>query len=178
MATLAFAEVNLQRCRVTSPFTGRIKTASVEIGQFVSPGQPLVTLADDTLLEIQVPLDAGDARQWLQFERKPSENPTAWFSKPSRPRHGEPRHPSDPQASTVVNISPKSAGCSIRVSGRWSAGVLWRAGFALRVANRQLIPLKHHPVPGLQSAGRHHAHLHLPVEAEQLEHLGRYGLLL
>ena len=82
-ARVAIAEVNLQRCRVTSPFTGRIKTASVEIGQFVSPGQPLVTLADDTLLEIQVPLDAGDARQWLQFERKPSENPTAWFSKPT-----------------------------------------------------------------------------------------------
>jgi len=64
-ARFAIAEVNLLRCRVTSPFTGRIKNASVEIGQFVTPGQPLVTLADDTLLEIQIALAAEDARQWL-----------------------------------------------------------------------------------------------------------------
>ena len=68
-ARFAIAEVNLLRCRVTSPFTGRIKNAAIEIGQYVTPGQPLVTLADDTLLEIQVSLDARDARQWLLFDQ-------------------------------------------------------------------------------------------------------------
>ncbi len=82
-ARFAIAEVNLLRCRVTSPFTGRIKNASVEIGQFVTPGQPLVTLADDTLLEIQISLAAEDARQWLLFEHNQSENQTTWFSKPT-----------------------------------------------------------------------------------------------
>jgi RND family efflux transporter MFP subunit len=82
-ARFAIAEVNLLRCQVTSPFTGRIKTASIEIGQYVTPGQPVVTLADDTLLEIQVSLDARDARQWLLFDKTPAENSTTWFSKPT-----------------------------------------------------------------------------------------------
>ncbi|MDX2448606.1 MAG: HlyD family efflux transporter periplasmic adaptor subunit [Desulfobacterales bacterium] len=80
-ARYAIAEVNLHRCRVTSPFTGRIKMASIETGQFVTPGQALVTLADDTLLEIQVSLAAEDARQWLLFDHNPSENNATWFSK-------------------------------------------------------------------------------------------------
>jgi multidrug efflux pump subunit AcrA (membrane-fusion protein) len=82
-ARSAIAEVNLLRCQVTSPFRGRIKTASVEIGQYVTPGQSLVTLADDTLLEIQVPLNAGDAKQWLLFDQTNSENQGSWFSKPA-----------------------------------------------------------------------------------------------
>lgn len=82
-ARIAIAKVNLLRCRVTSPFTGRIKNTSIEIGQYVTPGQPVVTLADDTLLEIQVSLDARDARQWLLFDNVPAENATTWFSKPA-----------------------------------------------------------------------------------------------
>ena len=82
-ARVAIAKVNLLRCRVTSPFTGRIKNASIEIGQYVTPGQPVVTMADDTLLEIQVSLDARDARQWLLFDNTPAESLTTWFSKPS-----------------------------------------------------------------------------------------------
>ena len=82
-ARFAIAEVNLLRCRVTSPFTGRIKNASVETGQFVTPGQPLVTLANDTLLEIQISLAAEDARQWLLFDHNHSENQSTWFSKPT-----------------------------------------------------------------------------------------------
>jgi RND family efflux transporter MFP subunit len=80
-ARFAIVEVNLLRCQVTSPFTGRIKNASIEIGQYVTPGQPVVTLADDTLLEIQVSLDARDARQWLLFDNPPAEKSTTWFSK-------------------------------------------------------------------------------------------------
>ncbi|MBC2743713.1 MAG: hypothetical protein HGJ93_11875 [Desulfosarcina sp.] len=53
----------------------------MEAGQFVSPGQNILTLADDTLLEIQVPLDSRDARNWLQFETPASDRlPTAWFA--------------------------------------------------------------------------------------------------
>lgn len=82
-ARVAIAKINVLRCRVTSPFTGRVKNASIEIGQYVTPGQPVVTMADDTLLEIQVSLDARDARQWLLFDNIPAENATAWFSKPT-----------------------------------------------------------------------------------------------
>jgi len=82
-ARVAIANINLRQCQVMSPFTGRIKNVSIEIGQFVSPGQPVVTLADDSLLEIQVPLDARDARQWLLFDPTPTEDPTNWFSTPT-----------------------------------------------------------------------------------------------
>ncbi len=82
-ARVAIAKVNMLRCRVTSPFTGRVKNASIEIGQYVTPGQAVVSMADDTLLEVQVSLDARDARQWLLFGTTPTESATAWFSKPT-----------------------------------------------------------------------------------------------
>lgn len=78
-ARTALAQANLDRCRKKAPFSGRIKAASIEKGQFVSPGQPVLTLADDSTLEIQIPLDSRDARMWLQFE--PSrDSGTAWFA--------------------------------------------------------------------------------------------------
>jgi RND family efflux transporter MFP subunit len=73
------AAANLERCQVRSPFNGRVKDVSLEAGQYVSPGISVLTLADDSVLEIRVPLDSRDARQWLRFD---GENPeeTAWFS--------------------------------------------------------------------------------------------------
>ncbi len=79
-ARLSVAQANLSRCTVTAPFDARIKSVSVENEQYVSPGQPLLTLADDSLLEIQVPLDSRDARQWLQFKSLPARDLSiAWF---------------------------------------------------------------------------------------------------
>jgi hypothetical protein len=41
-----------------------------------------LTLADDSVLEIQVPLDSRDARHWLQFETPSSDRPpSAWFAR-------------------------------------------------------------------------------------------------
>ena len=51
-ARLAVAATNLARCTVKAPFNARIKTAAIETGQYVSPGQNVLTLADDTILEI------------------------------------------------------------------------------------------------------------------------------
>jgi RND family efflux transporter MFP subunit len=80
-ARLSLAETKLSRCTVKAPFDARIKFVAVEAGEFVSPGQNILTLADDTLLEIQVPLDSQDARSWLQFET-PAGNrrAMAWFA--------------------------------------------------------------------------------------------------
>ncbi len=61
-------------------FTGRIKSVNIEKGQYVTPGQPVITLADDATLEIRVPLDSRDARQWLRFDGASTENKTAWFA--------------------------------------------------------------------------------------------------
>lgn len=74
------ANANLNRCRVETAFTGRIKSTNIELGQYVTPGQPVITLADDTLLEIQVPLDSRDARRWLRFKTVDNGIQNAWFS--------------------------------------------------------------------------------------------------
>lgn len=81
-ARLARARADLKRCRVEAPFDGRLTMAAVEQGQYVTPGQALVTLADDTILEIQVPLDSRDVRQWLRFSRDDARPSGAWFGRP------------------------------------------------------------------------------------------------
>lgn len=80
-ARLSIAATNLSRCTVKAPFDARIKSVALETGQYATPGQTVLTLADDRVLEIQVPLDSRDARHWLQFEPQAgNHSPTAWFA--------------------------------------------------------------------------------------------------
>lgn len=78
-ARLALAKTNLERCQAAAPFDGRLKMVDLEAGQFVSPGQPVLTLADDRLLEIQVPLNSQEASRWLRFEEQ-DEPDGGWFA--------------------------------------------------------------------------------------------------
>ena len=77
---LETAETNLERCEARAPFNARIKSVSLEKGQYVTTGQNVVTLADDSVLEIQVPLDSRDARKWLRFREDKTNQKAAWFS--------------------------------------------------------------------------------------------------
>ena len=81
LANLSVAETNLSRCRVYAPFKGRVKDVSVKPNQYVMPGTPILTLADDSILEIHVPVDSRDARQWLKFDNNASQDDIAWFSR-------------------------------------------------------------------------------------------------
>lgn len=72
------AAIRLNKCRVKAPFDGRLKSVNLEAGQYVSPGQPLLTLADDSILEIHVPIDSRDARKWLPFQSA-SDTGAGWF---------------------------------------------------------------------------------------------------
>jgi hypothetical protein len=49
----------------------------VEEDSFVSPGTPLIELADDHELELQVPVQASELNRWIPFESR-SGSP-AWF---------------------------------------------------------------------------------------------------
>ncbi len=80
LARLDIARANLKRSRVLSPFNGRVKSVSLEKGQYVAPGQNIITLADDSILEIHVPLDSRDSRKWLLFNGDQTNNKIAWFS--------------------------------------------------------------------------------------------------
>ncbi len=72
------AKLRLERCTVKAPFDGRIKSESIEKGQYVSPGMSVITLADDSVLEIQVPLDSRDANKWLPFDDEHNNTSKAW----------------------------------------------------------------------------------------------------
>jgi len=72
------AKIRLERCTVKAPFDGRIKSVSIEKGQYVSPGMGVITLADDSVLEIQVPLDSRDASKWLPFDDNSNNTLNAW----------------------------------------------------------------------------------------------------
>lgn len=78
-ARMDLARTRLERCTVYAPFTGRVKQVAVELDQYVSPGAIGLTLADDSVLEIQVPLDSRDVREWLEFKGRIGNGDTAWF---------------------------------------------------------------------------------------------------
>ena len=81
-AALQQARTALERTRVVAPFDGRIKEFTVQLGQFVSPGSPVLTLSDDSILEISVPVDSRMARQWMRFNGEVQANEgSAWFSR-------------------------------------------------------------------------------------------------
>jgi membrane fusion protein, multidrug efflux system len=78
-ARLKRATTDLDRCEVRAPFSGRIKSADLEVGQYVSPGKMLIILADDSALEIQVALDSQDAGKWLKFKKGSNGAQNTWF---------------------------------------------------------------------------------------------------
>ena len=78
-AGLELAQANMDRTAIRAPFTARVKQVQVEEGQYISPGKPVMTLADDSLLEISVPLDSRDAKSWLQFKNGGTTQDSAWF---------------------------------------------------------------------------------------------------
>jgi RND family efflux transporter MFP subunit len=78
-ASVELSSTRLARTEVRAPFRARVKGVSLEAGQFVSPGTPLLTLADDRILEISVPIDSRDARSWLRFSADAQPDAQAWF---------------------------------------------------------------------------------------------------
>ncbi|HOK08720.1 MAG TPA: biotin/lipoyl-binding protein [Candidatus Hydrogenedens sp.] len=87
-AQLSQAEINLSRTQVKVPFNARIKTVNLEAGQYVTPGSVVMTLSDDSILEISVPLDAKQATQWLPFQKDNINIDSAWFP-PLEPKECE-----------------------------------------------------------------------------------------
>ncbi|MCK5863270.1 MAG: HlyD family efflux transporter periplasmic adaptor subunit [Candidatus Hydrogenedentes bacterium] len=79
-AALEVAELNLERTAIKAPFDARIQEKRVEAGQYVAPGVPVLTLANDATIEIIVPLDSRDVRTGLRFnEPTATETSLSWF---------------------------------------------------------------------------------------------------
>lgn len=54
------ARLNLERTRVTAPFSGRIANMQVDEGQYVSSGGDICTLLQDTRMKVEVSVLEGD----------------------------------------------------------------------------------------------------------------------
>ena len=83
-AQASLSKTNLERTKISVPFDSRVKTVSLERGQYVSPGMPVVTLANDRILEISVSLPSEQASKWLKFEKSPNPSKNAWFGNLTR----------------------------------------------------------------------------------------------
>ena len=60
-ASLADAELALSRTEVTAPFSGIVRMETVDLGQFVGPGQSVGRLYADDAVEVVAPLSDQDA---------------------------------------------------------------------------------------------------------------------
>ncbi len=77
-ARLAQSELQLSRTEIRSPFDARVMESRVEIGEVLNPGEMIFELADDSSLEIAVPVTASDLRNWIPFEEA-SPSDQGWF---------------------------------------------------------------------------------------------------
>jgi multidrug efflux pump subunit AcrA (membrane-fusion protein) len=79
-AKLKLAELELAKTRVALPFAARVKSVSVQSEQYVTAGREIIQVVDDSILEISVPIDSRDARQWLDFNGTATGSGGAWFT--------------------------------------------------------------------------------------------------
>ncbi len=76
------ARIKLDRCVIRAPFSGRISMVDIEQDEYVNPGHKMLTLVDDSALEVVVPMDSRDAANWLQLNPDSKERPGNWFATP------------------------------------------------------------------------------------------------
>ncbi|MCK4340744.1 MAG: efflux RND transporter periplasmic adaptor subunit [Phycisphaerae bacterium] len=55
-AEVTLTELNVERCEIVAPFSGRVEQIRVEAGEQVVPGQQLLTLLDPDLIEVPLEL--------------------------------------------------------------------------------------------------------------------------
>ncbi len=66
MASLETAKLNLARTTITLDFDGRVSSESVDVGQYITPGQPIGTAYSTEAVEIVVPLE-DEQFEWLEM---------------------------------------------------------------------------------------------------------------
>jgi RND family efflux transporter MFP subunit len=59
-AALEQAERNIERTSIRAPFTGRVRSKTVDVGQFVSPGTPVASVFAVDYVEVRLPIPDSD----------------------------------------------------------------------------------------------------------------------
>ena len=65
-AQLETAKLSLERTVISMPFDGRVVSESVDIGQYLTPGQPIATVYATDVIEIVVPLEDSEL-EWFDI---------------------------------------------------------------------------------------------------------------
>ncbi len=81
--SIAQAKLQLGRCVIRAPFTGRVTELHIDQDEYVTPGKDLLTLTDDSDLEVQVSLDSRDVVDWLRFAPRKQQD-RSWFGLPEK----------------------------------------------------------------------------------------------
>lgn len=74
---LAETNLNLKKSVIRAPFKARVKTVSIEKEHYVTAGAEVITLADDAILEMAVPIKGDEAATYLAFDENSA--PATWF---------------------------------------------------------------------------------------------------
>lgn len=77
-AEVRMREINLERCQIRAPFDGRIIAKSVDIGQYVSPGNPVADIYGIEAVEVMLPISPKE----LMFIDLPGISPKVENSNP------------------------------------------------------------------------------------------------
>ncbi|MCH7908247.1 MAG: hypothetical protein IIB38_01370 [Candidatus Hydrogenedentes bacterium] len=83
-AKLDKAEADLERTVVVARADLRVKSVNLERYQYLTPSSVVMTLADDSVLEITVPISSREVRKWLRFDEKKTLDERAWFNELTR----------------------------------------------------------------------------------------------
>lgn len=59
-ARLASARLQLDKSRIRAPWSGEVAAKRVEVGDYVTPGQPVIDLVDASTLKVRAPAPAAD----------------------------------------------------------------------------------------------------------------------
>jgi RND family efflux transporter MFP subunit len=73
------AELNIKRCDIKSPIDGRLENVTIEKDEYVTKGEKLFCIADDSALSIPVSLDIKDASAIMDVVSKKNNGYKHWF---------------------------------------------------------------------------------------------------
>lgn len=73
--------LNIARCTIKAPFTGRVLREQLEPGDLVGPTSVLAVLVDDRVRELRTSLDYAACRRWLRFT---DVKPPGWLPAPEK----------------------------------------------------------------------------------------------
>jgi multidrug efflux pump subunit AcrA (membrane-fusion protein) len=75
------AKLSLSKTVLRCPFEARVVGVSVEADQVVAAGQPVAVLADDSVLEISVPINSREFQRWFPLETGKAGGKDAWYAR-------------------------------------------------------------------------------------------------